>query len=236
MEHRRIPIPRPDRLAILPPDLIGEAIDRLIEALDQREGDVDLEDSEAGEIKIDDRGHRIDEPPLGFEYLSPLDDPDSELAGDEADGTMGEDDFCTHSPASEIGAAGCPIADPGEPVGDELDTGNAEDEHLAGISLGWATGGGPGCPIADPPDRTSVERPRQDLAQPQLLPGRYADDDAEDDDPQGERSGVGDGEGEPDFRRRPQSKAGGAGCTISDPDYGIEDQNEGDPADLLGHP
>ncbi|MCR5872282.1 MULTISPECIES: hypothetical protein [unclassified Sphingomonas] len=34
-----------------------------------------------------------------------------------------------------------------EPDGDELDTGNAEDEHWTGRPRGM---GGPGCPISDP--------------------------------------------------------------------------------------
>lgn len=43
MEYRRIPLPRPERLAAFPPSAIEDAVERLISALDQRGGDPDLE-------------------------------------------------------------------------------------------------------------------------------------------------------------------------------------------------
>lgn len=44
-------------------------------------------------------------------------DPDIEPNGDELDGSMGEDDFCSHA-ADSHGHPGCPIADPDSAVDD----------------------------------------------------------------------------------------------------------------------
>jgi hypothetical protein len=63
--------------------VIAEAIDRLIEALDVREGDIDLEDSEAGETAVTDRGRYLPEGKLGFGDLAPGDMEDAEPAWPE---------------------------------------------------------------------------------------------------------------------------------------------------------
>jgi hypothetical protein len=237
MEHRRIPLPRPDRLAVLPPDMIGQAIDRLIEALDQRQGDIDLEDSEAGQTDIDERGHRLGDHRLGFlEGLGPTDDPDRELNGDEKD--AGVVAFHRADPLyrlaehrdADIALAGLEDDEDDDPGGgnitddphDDVD----EDAHDRTYPE-WHTlravdrrSGGIEGKVIDPPGSW---RPRPD-------------EDDEDDDPQGEGNRMAEGdEGEPDFRRRAK-REGGPDCMISDQDYGGEEQGEGDPAELLGHP
>ncbi|MXO85237.1 hypothetical protein GRI38_04265 [Altererythrobacter aurantiacus] len=44
-----------------------------------------------------------------LDWMDP--DPDLEPNGDELDGTMGEDEFCTHSVPGRLQGAGCPLAD-----------------------------------------------------------------------------------------------------------------------------
>lgn len=72
MRHRAIPLPRPDRLAVIPVPAIEAAIDRLIDALDARDGDPDLEpNGDEGDYSLGDAGHCItygvdqSGPPLG---------------------------------------------------------------------------------------------------------------------------------------------------------------------------
>ena len=63
-----------------------------------------------------------------IERMDELDgDPDLELAGDEEDGSMGEDDF--HLQTDWRGAAGCPISDP--PEDDTEDCCTAGDDQIA---------------------------------------------------------------------------------------------------------
>jgi hypothetical protein len=52
-------------------------------------------------------------------------DPDIELNGDESDGSLGEDDFCSHN----LGFAGpgCPVSDPDLAVDDDACDADQED-------------------------------------------------------------------------------------------------------------
>ncbi len=74
-------------------------------------------------------------------------DPELEADGDLLDGCRSEDDFGDF-PAGLNGewfGPGCPISDPGEPIGDEEDHNFTEDdfcEHYGSY--------GPGCPVSDP--------------------------------------------------------------------------------------
>lgn len=64
MEHSAILIP-PAALATVPTPLIAAAIDQLIETLDARDPDPDIEDGEAGESAITERGRFLHERQLG---------------------------------------------------------------------------------------------------------------------------------------------------------------------------
>lgn len=52
---------------------------------------------------------------LGIEILDQRDgDPDVEANGDELDGSLTEDDFCSHNLPLHLQGPGCPFTDPGE--------------------------------------------------------------------------------------------------------------------------
>lgn len=104
---------------VAPRSSVEAVIERMIDALDALDGDP------AVEPLPDWRG-------VDPRYRAELRDADAILAiegvgeddppepnGDEEDGTLGEDDFCFHSPACEMGAAGCPISDPDCAVDDK---------------------------------------------------------------------------------------------------------------------
>ena len=74
-------------------------------------------------------------------------DADIEPNGDEVDGSMGEDDFCSHAEGGMSGI-GCPLSDPGEeddPSGQCDEDGiNTMKPYVSAISRGA------GCKISDP--------------------------------------------------------------------------------------
>jgi hypothetical protein len=148
--HRHCPEGAPaDALqAFVVPDTRGaieKAVEAFIARLDEMDGDPELEDSEASETAIDEKGRYLDEREIGF----------------GADGRP-----CTWVRTED-------------------------NEHAA---TEWHTRG------------------RHKEPGPSQMPGAYADEDSEDDDPD-----HGGDEAEPDFRRPPPGY--GPGCEIADSDF-----------------
>ena len=114
-------------------------VESLIAALDARDGDLDLEDSEASEWQVNDRGRRLDYHTIGQHRGD--DDADAcDRAWIEWDG---------REPAARRRAQhellGDGVHEDDEPSGDEFDgSWRAEDEFMT------HAGSGPGCDLADP--------------------------------------------------------------------------------------
>jgi hypothetical protein len=136
-------------------------IERLVDLLDARDEDVDLEDSEAGSTRVDARGRYMDEDRIGDCGMS-VDVEDSERDGTD-EGDVSWTEFHSrgrqklqrdHEPV-RLGIDGHIVHeddeddDPREENGDERDGTNGEDELLTAGALYYAERG-PGCPIADP--------------------------------------------------------------------------------------
>jgi hypothetical protein len=118
---------------------IEEAVEGLIALLDARDGDIDLEDSEAGQTCIDDRGRHLTYRTLAEHR--PSDDADA------IDGAWVE--WESRHPRAQRRALhelmGDGAHEDDEPNGDEADgTWGAEDEFMT------HAGSGPGCDLADP--------------------------------------------------------------------------------------
>jgi hypothetical protein len=80
MFHKAIPVPpTPGVLRELDISIIADTIERLIAELDKRAGDPDLEDSEAGETAIDDRGRQL----FDMSWATTEDDEDGDPAEDD---------------------------------------------------------------------------------------------------------------------------------------------------------
>jgi hypothetical protein len=94
------------------PDDIAIAVDALIEQLDARAGDPDIEDD------TEDRDI-VDEP--------------HDCDGDEEDCNGSEDDFMVHG--SDGGMPGCPIADPGGVIASHGFKQQEEDDEDDGVAL-----------------------------------------------------------------------------------------------------
>ena len=114
-------------------------VESLIAVLDARDGDVDLEDSEASEWQVNDRGRRLDYHIIGQHRGD--DDPDTcDRAWIEWDG---REPFARRRALHELLGDGAHEDD--EPNGDECDgSWHAEDEFMAHEAAG------PGCDLSDP--------------------------------------------------------------------------------------
>lgn len=91
-------------------DEMEAGVDLLIQALDQRDGDPDLEPN-GDELDASwpiDGGSRRDAMRGGSGHEDAEDDDPDEIDGDERDGRGSEEEFMRHSPCGP----GCPIGDP----------------------------------------------------------------------------------------------------------------------------
>lgn len=109
----------------------------------------------------------------------------------------------------------------------DLDTANAEDEHLNGFAT-YGTSG-PGCSIADAGEYAYPEWHTRGRHKAAEFRGTLPHEDAEEDD--GPDS-SGD-EAEPDFATR--HAGSGPGCLISDPDKGGEEDGEIEQGEYARH-
>ena len=82
---------------------------------------------------------------IAIELTETLDgDPDIELNGDEADGSLSEDDFNGHNCPMHLQGPGCPISDPAE---EDDHCGQSTEDELSSGCVGMHHG--PGCRISD---------------------------------------------------------------------------------------
>lgn len=151
MQHSPITLPPPEALAIIPTPLIAAAIDQLIDALDMRDGDADLEDSEAGETMIDARGRWLPETKIGFDRRGEprnLETEDNEAAYPEWH-TMGR-----HKGAPLVGSPPPEDAEEDDAPEEDDPSGQCDEDGVNTGGLIFALDGrfyhGPGCPISDP--------------------------------------------------------------------------------------
>ena len=138
---------------------LGDQIDALISFLDTLQGDVDLEDGEAGSQFVDDRGNPLfppDRVPIGQDEDR---EPDEDALGDigwlewHTRGSRKTDAHGTERMARDrdhgLLHEDMEDDDPREANGDEADTQGGEDELLTRTDRDLSMAG-PGCPISEP--------------------------------------------------------------------------------------